>query len=257
VGIYIAGPASSIAPLIYNNTITGRNPVSATSNSSFGIYVLDASPVINNNLISGGGSTLNATAFYQFGGTSKLRNNILYGGSGTSSSTAISLASYGSPTDPNIDNNIMFTRIGLGSSCIVESLPSGTGTGDATPASLLNNDMYNCDTLYVDNQLGCSGSSICTTVAQVNALGDIPRVGANISVDPLFVDITGPDNDINTMGDNDWHFTPPTLTSPGSPTSVTAGGLNGIDEIWSFLTDKDDVVRPASGNPWSIGAYEP
>jgi hypothetical protein len=72
-------------------------------------------------------------------------------------------------------------------------------------------------------------------------------------VDPLFADIDGADNDINTMDDNDWHL------SAGSPASVTAGGLNGLDQnpAWTFTTDKDGVTRPASGNPWSIGAYEP
>ena len=53
------------------------------------------------------------------------------------------------------------------------------------------------------------------------------------------------------MADNDWRF------SAGSPASVTNGGLNGIDAGWTFTTDMDGIARPASGNAWSIGAYEP
>ncbi len=69
----------------------------------------------------------------------------------------------------------------------------------------------------------------------------------------MFVDIDGLDNNLNTMYDNDWHF------SMASPASIASGGLNGIDEIpsWTFTDDFDGVSRPGSGNPWSMGAYEP
>jgi len=52
------------------------------------------------------------------------------------------------------------------------------------------------------------------------------------------------DDDIDTMGDNDWRLT------ASSPTEVTQGGLDLSAE---FTTDKDGVTRTA---PWSIGAYE-
>jgi hypothetical protein len=53
------------------------------------------------------------------------------------------------------------------------------------------------------------------------------------------------------VASDDWHL------SASSPTAVTTGGLNGIDQGWSFTTDYDGVTRPASGNPWSMGAFEP
>ena len=62
------------------------------------------------------------------------------------------------------------------------------------------------------------------------------------SIDPDFVNQAG----------GDWHF------NSVDPTSVTAGGLNGEDDGgWGFADDKDGVTRPAAGNPWSMGAYEP
>jgi len=156
-----------------------------------------------------------------------------------------------------IENNIIFTRTGSGSTCIAESVP--TGTGSATPLSLRNNDVFNCAVLYVDYDMGCTGNAdgdnnpqTCT-LAEMNALTDINVVGvsANISVDPLLADIDGADNQLGTLADNNWHF------SAASPASVTAGGLNGNDEGWSYITDMDNVLRPASGMPWSIGAYQP
>lgn len=234
--------AVNAAPLIYSNVINGgAGPITVASNFTYGIYVSGASPRIINNLVNGGDNTSTSYAYYLSNGKGVLRNNILYGGNGTTSSTAVSLVAGSSfTTNPNIDNNILFTRTGSGSTCVYES----TSGGIATPASLHNNDLFDCSVLY---EGGCGGAS-CTTITQVNTLAVASN---NISIDPLFTSLTGPDTLISTMGDNNWHF------SASSPTSVTAGGLNGIDQGWSFTTDKDGVSRPASGKPWSIGAYEP
>jgi hypothetical protein len=111
---------------------------------------------------------------------------------------------------------------------------------------------------FVDGT-GCATNDVCNTnIANVNVVANTTQgvagsASGNVSVDPVFADIDGADNDINTMDDNDWHL------SAGSPVGVKTGGLNGLDQnpAWTFTTDKDGVTRPASGNPWSIGAYEP
>jgi hypothetical protein len=247
------------SPRIYANRITGLSG----GTSAYGIYTNNASPVIFNNTIIGAsapvlGTPSTATAgIYIVNSIGSVRNNSIDGGDGSSKATGIEMVGNSSTTAMNIENNIVFTRTGTGSSCIAESVP--TGAGNATPLSLRNNDLFNCDVVYVDYEMGCTGNAdgdnnaqTCT-LAEMNALSDITVVGVsnNISVDPLLADIDGADNQLATLNDNDWHF------SAGSSASVTAGGLNGVDEGWSFSTDTDNVVRPASGKPWSIGAYEP
>jgi len=249
IGIY----AVNSAPAIYNNTINGgAGPISGASNLTYGVYAFGltnipgTSPALFNNLVYGGDNTISSYGYALVNGMGGvLRNNILYGGNGTGSSTAVSLSSGSmATTNPNIDNNILFTRTGGGTTtCLNES----TSGGKSTPASFRNNDLFDCSVLYSDYEGGCGGTS-CTTIEQVNALAVASN---NVSAHPQFADIYGPDGMIGTLDDNDWHF------SAISPAIVTAGGLNGIDESWSFTTDKDGVLRPASGTPWSMGAYEP
>jgi len=240
MGIYM----TDSSPTLTGNIIQGGYHGSI---GTYGLYVANGSPTVVNNLISGGKQATNTTAYFLFTGAGVLRNNILYGGSGTTSSRGVALVGYGTASNPYIDNNIIFTPSSgsTTTTCVAESLPNGTGS--ATPTSLRNNDLFACNELYYDYEAGCGGSS-CTNITQVNSL---PGASNNVSVDPQFVNAAGPDMNAATVEDNDWHF------SVSSPTSVTAGGLNGIDQGWSFITDKDNVVRPASGTPWSMGAYEP
>ncbi len=82
-------------------------------------------------------------------------------------------------------------------------------------------------------------------IGDVNTLTDIINgMGGNVSVDPVFVDIDGADDDITTMDDNDWHLTGSTTTD------ISTGGLNLSAD---FTTDKDGVTRT---DPWSMGCYE-
>lgn len=73
----------------------------------------------------------------------------------------------------------------------------------------------------------------------------------NVPVDPLYAGVDGLDDDVSTAEDNDWRLT------VGSPESVKAGGLNGIDESFGFATDYHGEMRPASGSPWAMAALEP
>jgi hypothetical protein len=267
---------SSGNPMIRRNTIQAN----ATDSSATGISANATTALIETNTISivGGGSTAVSTGVSISNSTLNLVNNTISGGGGNTSmgiqnfqsaanirnntingGTAlyvhgIRIWNASSAPGPVIQNNIVFSGGTIESYCISEL----NAISDA--AVLQNNDLFSCATaLYLDfvDGTGCAANDVCnTSIANVNLAANTTQgaagsASANVSVDPVFADIDGADNDINTMGDNDWHL------SAGSPASVKAGGLNGIDQGWSFTTDKDGVTRPASGNPWSIGAYEP
>ena len=117
------------------------------------------------------------------------------------------------------------------------------------PTFMRNNDLYRCPTaLYVDavDGSGCLANDGClTSIAAVNALADT-TASANISDDPMFVTSTS----VAPL-DMNLRFT------SSSPASVTSGGLNGIDELWSFDYDFFADDRPAAGNPWAMGPFRP
>jgi len=237
--------ASNAHPLVQFNTLDGGSG----STTSAGLSNKGPSIIENNAIYGGGGGTYSEAVTSD--GSPTLRNNTIHGGTGGTYSWAMLTNGH-----PVVQNNVFMTRSGSGSICFFEQVSVTT----ASPESLENNDFLGCTIAYRDSEGGCPGnadgdSNIYTcAVSEVNALSDIPGgLGGNVSVDPLFADIDGLDNNINTMDDNDWHF------SASSPASVKAGGLNGRDQspAWAFTTDKDGVSRPASGSPWSIGEYEP
>jgi len=231
-GLLVAGVISDYGaePYIYNNEIHGGNSTSST----FGIVVRSSFPTVRNNTIySGSGSTVAASIVIQAESTAPF-------------------------SQPAIDNNLIFSTDTPASSCIAETLTDMMG-GDPLPASLRNNNLFACQTMYIDTAGGCPGdadgdnSNATCALEELNVLPNITNgVGGNISVLPDFVDIDGIDNDINTMDDNDWRL------APGTPSTITGGGLNGADQIpvWNFNNDADGRSRPASGAPWAIGAYE-
>ena len=248
-GIFNINSSSST---IQNNTIDGGNAV----NYSYGIFNTDfSSPTIRNNTIGGGSAGVHSVGISNtnsslptiqnntIGGgiagsgsfgiynisSSTIQNNTIDGGSGGSNSYGI----YSSSSSPTIQNNIVFTSGSSAGYCLYEFDSS------SDPAFLENNDLFDCPTaFYVDE-----GVTNLTSISAVNALIDMTASG-NVSVDPVFADIDGPDDDITTIGDNDWH-----LTST-SPVEVTQGGL---DLTASIPKDKDGIDRTV---PVSIGAYE-
>ena len=253
---------SLATPIIQNNTLHGG----AGTTSASGIYVFQSIPNIHNNTIYGGGTVAGSTTNSYginiravLGATQPvIRNNTIHGGYGDNNSIAIRIED----ASPAIDNNIILTRPDFGAAdtgtiCIQEIFPAGVSS---TPTSLRNNALFNCETLYFDNESGCSGSQSCTSIDDVNGFLDVSNgASANIVNDALFADIDGIDDDIYTFFtirndffalENDWHF------SASSPVSVRTGGLNGVDQGWSFTTDKDGVIRPVTGSPWTIGAYD-
>jgi hypothetical protein len=282
---------NTAAPLIQHNAIYGGSG----GTSSAGIYTTDSSPVILNNLIEGGsGSNSSYAVISSIDGAMQIRANRIFGGSGSDFTAGIS-AARGTHTIENnlihagqgaqshgvlnteasmtVRNNSIYGGSGitkavgleytystpLGSfdienNIILTQSPNGIciKTDIAWPTH--NNDFHCAGALYqynVSSYLGLNNAGNLTPNADGTGTELSPSGANNVSVDPQLADIDGADNNINTMDDNDWHL------SASSPASVSAGGLNGIDQGWLFTTDKDDVTRPASGNPWSIGAYEP
>ena len=243
-GIYINGSA----PTIQNNNIYGGN----AGTYSYGVFNYEgADAVIQNNMIHGGNGITNSIGIGNINSSPIIQNNTIHGGIRPSAMGIFSSGGIPNPANPYIDNNIILT--GATGTCI-----NGAGV-DSLPSSLRNNDVSGCLVVFADvsapicllNADG-DGNDYTCALSEMNVLTGIPGgVGANISLDPMFADIDGVDNNLNTMADNDWHF------SLGSSAFVTAGGLNGIDEGWTFTTDKDDITRPTSGSPWSMGAYEP
>lgn len=232
------------------NTINGGN----SGSDSYGIQTYDDSTaLITNNIISGG--TSNATKSIRSGdgaavtsNSTTVRNNILLAGQGANDADGVE----------NLvgvfilENNILYGNNVIGSPAIDEGFAGGVFT------SINNNDIYGFDRVYYDLDGNCisnldgDNNAFTCNLAEMETLGTIPNGASNnVEANPLFADIDGLDNDINTLFDNDLHF------SAGSPASVTAGGLNGLDQmpVWSFSSDKDGMPRPASGNPWSMGAY--
>jgi len=200
--------------------------------------------LIRNNLIHGGGPAIASNGVYCEDAYSQLENNTIYGGSGSTSSFGVYLSHTGftATTQPWLYNNIVFTGT-INSTCVSEQAAS------ADPVFLQNNVLTGCETIYYDMDGGCTGNAdsdgddnTCT-FAEMEALGDIAAPN-NVAVDPALEDEDGPDNNINTMGDNLWSL------SASSPATVTDGGM---DRSAFYTGDYTGATRTV---PWSIGAYE-
>ena len=234
--------------------ITGNTIHSGTGTSfAFGIYAVSSSPLIVNNLVTAAGTGTGSYGISYSGGA-VIRNNIINGGTGGTYSVGIDL---GSPaTDSAIENNIVFTTGGSTRLCLWEG-------NDTNPGALRNNDLFDCPDAYYAAFAASSGtcpfyvgSDCYTDIADVNdasliTQGTADSASGNVSVDPLFVDVDGVDDDPATVEDNLWYF----RAVGTSPCTVTQGGLDGTVQspAWGIFLDKDGNVRTA---PWSIGAYE-
>lgn len=140
-------------------------------------------------------------------------------------------------SNPDIRNNIIHSD----GTCIVEQ------NDLANPVVVRNNNLFGCINLYRDD--GTTNITDLTTSITTNEGSGTLANFDNVSVDPVFVDFDGADNDLETILDNDWHLTEST------PTSVAGGGL---DLSATITTDKDNALRTndGAGTGWSMGAYE-
>lgn len=205
------------------------------------IYLYNSSAVVTNNLllahaVSGVGMVM------WNGGIPVVRNNTIYAGGATG--IGILNAVY-----PFIENNLIMVAY-VGGYAIQE------GASTSIASSIKNNLLFATYAYRASTDRGCAVQisiySHCT-VAELEAGGGIDGLfpaSGNVNTDPLLTDLDGADNDLTTMADNDWHL------SGSTPTSVSQGGLNGVDQAWSFTDDYDGVTRPASGSPWAIGGFE-
>jgi hypothetical protein len=262
---------------IENNTIFGGKDTNGGSGDTWGIHNAGSSPVIRGNMITGGTGSYYSTGIVNIeNSTPIIRNNIIYGGQAQTDVAGINYIksggllqnntiSSGSANNawgilisanscPLIHNNIIFTSGGTLSRGCIALLDSSRPY--SYPHALLNNNLWGLGgaILLTDNR----SSTNYTTVNEINAL---PYASGNVSLDPLLVNANGPDGDIGTMGDNDWHLT------DSSPSDVRQGGIDCVAAGWTdFTTDKDGNTRtniiqePPPSNSgaggWSMGAYE-
>ena len=272
-GVKISGTS---VVTVESNTICGGD----ASDWARGVLIYSNNVNVRGNLITGGTSTGAITGIScQDIGWVIIRNNLVFGGEYIGSSTdydadgimlhragamiynntvAGGLSDYNSAvriqseSSASIENNILFSLASVTGFCVGESASNGDNV-----TSINNNNLYD----YSGNTLlyRTFDTNNYDTGVAVNAL---EYASGNRDEDPAFVDLDGPDDDITTMDDNDWHLTSAT------PVEVRQGGLDGIVEGWGFNTDLDGISRtdfadgPDDGPSndgaagWSMGAYE-
>ena len=252
-GIYARGYFYAV---IENNSIYGG---SSASTYSYGFYgrMLNTT-LIRNNAIDGGDASTTTGIFFRQGSAPVIDNNIIYGGDGAHSygiedynndmknvrirnntidgGLGVGNSSYGiyiaSGSTPAIENNIIYT--------------SGTNNyrygiyehdTDSDPTAVNNNDIFDCPAaLYYDEA--------ATSITNISDVNGLTEASDNISVDAVFTDPSSGDFHVGASG--------------------LRAGLNGIDQSWTSFPenesgkpiDYEGTERPASGSPWTIGAYE-
>jgi hypothetical protein len=116
---------------------------------------------------------------------------------------------------------------------------------DADPTHLFNCLFYGfVGGMAVYHDFDGGGAIMTASEAETDLQGEsIPATGS-LDGDPMFEDLDGPDGDLDTMDDNDWHL------SASTDVLITEGGL---DRSESYTTDIEWADRTYK---WSIGAYE-
>ena len=216
--------------LIERNRIFGGN----SDDTSTGISISESSVRVLNNLIHGGTGRI-TTGVLLSDATVSIWNNVINGGGGTELVNAVGIHN----TALEIINNILFTSGTVQQIAIQEH----EGEGD-TPEVFLNNLFFDYEgsmTYYQD--YGDGGLSTVVDVEN-DLTTEGKTVGGNLDGDPMFADLDGPDDDIDTMDDNDWRL------SSGTASSIYEGGNDFLEEYsYDFLGNQRTV-------PWSIGAFE-
>jgi len=228
---------SGTAPVINANTIHGGEGTTQAD----GIQDNGSAAKIWNNLISGGtGCNFSAGIRCFFTCTAQIYNNTINGGGGTSAQ-GISLSDGGTPATiptPFIRNNIVFTA--GGGFCLYEQ-----HTNPGNPQAVDNNALWDNGGTTILYRRAVGGTTDYDTAATVNGLA---WADSNNESAPVFVDIDGSDNVLNTLADNDWHLT------AACPSEIRIGGL---DLIAVFRYDRDGTLRTGNGALyWSMGAFE-
>jgi len=160
-----------------------------------------------------------------------LTNNTatINGGNGTGATT-ISLGANGAM----IVNNILFNSGAPSGYCVAEY-----NLGDGEPASLTNNDLFDCGTALYQDWVESGGFYTSVNINSIATINAFSYGSQNVSADPVLVDDTG-DPELGN-----WDLT------AGSPDAVKTGGADLTGE--GFIGDYNGLPRLGA---WSIGAYE-
>jgi len=240
IGIYINTTGTPTAhPTIENKYIDARGGGNVDY-CGFGIYMIESSPIITNNTISGGETDFDLSGTLSWP-TTPLNAAGSYGiYISRSSAQEIIITT----TDLYADNNIFIHRDINSNDNRIFGIRDNASGGHID--SMHNNDFYCIDAAF-NNVFSASnshewcfyGTNLSPELYQ--DLGTLDATEAwtagNISVHPVFEN--------ETYGSEDLHLT------SSSPTSVTRGGLDGSS--WDFDLDLDGADRTAD---WSMGAYE-
>jgi len=248
------------------------------SASAFGIelYANDVGgPVVHGNRVFGGTSPVTAVGLSFFGSDGTAYNNMIYSGEGGANSFGILT---NADSDAVVRNNTIVAgatsdcigiRVGVDAAPLIENnLIVGAATtafsrgiweaDGGEPAAVRHNAIVGFTAAYYDLDAGCGGGSACS-VAQLNALAFPSGGGGNVDTAPVYVDVDGADEDLTTMGDNDWRF-----VVQASTCALREGGLDGVAAGFGFTADLLGATRTAAvacgpgngGGGWSIGALE-
>ncbi len=243
-GFYVlggGGPTSygvliedSVKPIIRNNFIYG-----GAGASSYGIHVdgttNDPTPKIYNNFIHGGVGATNTRGINLSSMAAGIineviiRNNTIYSGDNTDPASQAS-AIFLSVAYATIQNNIIFCS---NTTLISNHEAIESGGPPATDSNINNNNFYNYAAVGPTNTvLGTSTANVHDNFA--------------VNSDAIFFDLAGPDNDMDTILDNDWRI------KTSAANTFKTGGVVG-DSSWNFSDDFFGTTRTGS---WSLGAHE-
>lgn len=209
--------------LIYRNSIVGGT---GANGSNYGINSTEGSSMsFFNNMIDGGGGNNTYGTREGTNTWNTLQNNTISGGMGSGLAIGVYIVD---TTSTTLENNIIFTESAAGNTrCISEA------TGNSDPARVDNNDLFDCNGLYLDNGIDY------LDLDGIHALMDTSASG-NVADPANFC--TG------FICGGKWRF------SGTTPDSVKTGGKNGTILGWGFSDSIDGRLRPAAVS-WSLGAH--
>jgi len=260
-GIAIIGTGTVL--LNRNHIYGGRSKTTdAGATNSYGINAFNIADsttlIITNNIISSGisengnssGISINSDGnpTYSF----KIWNNTICALNPFDKQTAACVRVLTSAGSEYIDNNIFITTGNSNSYCVYMNALH-------TPDSLKNN-LFFIDTAASNYFVYSDGHTYNTLTETIEQMGSNLLSLGNISenIPNYLVDYDGPDNDIITLDDNDWHI----VKDINTPMNLVYGG---IDLSASVTHDFDgnartnaDALKATNYNAggFTIGAYE-
>lgn len=236
------------SPTVANNTIAGN-----TAHTAGGLYLLYSSPMIVNNTISSNNASVAGGGLSLSSSSPTIVNNMVTGNRASGFGAGLYLKD-SSPTIAN--NTIAGNRVltyggGLYLSASAPTIANNTITGNnayyAGGLYLSSSSPTIANTIVAFNSSGIYGSGGSPTLwyncvygnATYNYSGipDPTGTSGNISADPLFRNPNGPDNDPNTLTDNDYRL------AAGSP-CIDAGSNGAVPADTPDLDGDGNLTEP-------------